>query len=37
MAHAAFEVAMATHPHESLTLRNGAMVISEYVPRNESP
>jgi hypothetical protein len=27
MAHAAFDVAVATYPHESLTLRNGVLVI----------
>jgi hypothetical protein len=30
MAHAAFDVAVATYPHESLTLRNGALVIRQH-------
>lgn len=37
MGHAAFEAAVKAHPHESLTLRNGAMVIREHVPANNSP
>jgi hypothetical protein len=32
MAHAAFDVAVATYPRESLTLRNGALVIRKHVP-----
>jgi hypothetical protein len=29
---AAFEAAVEAHPHENLTLRNGALVIREYSP-----
>lgn len=36
MAHAAFEAAVEAHSCESLTLRNGAMVIREYVPDGSS-
>lgn len=29
---AAFDVAISTHPHEHLTLRNGAQVIRQHMP-----
>jgi hypothetical protein len=33
LARAAFEAAVEAHPHENLTLRNGALVIREHAPQ----
>jgi hypothetical protein len=33
VARAAFEAAVKAHPHENLTLRNGALVIREHAPQ----
>jgi len=32
IGHAAFDVAISTHPREYLTLRNGAQVVSQHMP-----